>query len=82
MVGGDLHWIWTGYEIYQEVDYVCPFHWERALTATKFIAEPLTSRRPPQVYGVKALQNGDGFPNAQGLYPYNSRSKKPLTPFA
>jgi hypothetical protein len=23
MVGGDLHWIWTGYEIYQEVDYVC-----------------------------------------------------------
>jgi len=38
MVGGDLHWIWTGYEIYQEVDYV---------------------------YGVKALQEGDGFPNAQ-----------------
>jgi len=25
MVGGDLHWIWTGYEIYQEVDYVRAF---------------------------------------------------------
>ncbi|KIM54940.1 hypothetical protein SCLCIDRAFT_1221553 [Scleroderma citrinum Foug A] len=22
MAGGDLHWIWTGYEIYQEVDHV------------------------------------------------------------
>lgn len=22
MVGGDLHWIWKPYEIYQEVDFV------------------------------------------------------------
>ncbi|KAF9237464.1 hypothetical protein BU15DRAFT_63187 [Melanogaster broomeanus] len=22
MVGGDLHWIWEGYEIYQEIDYL------------------------------------------------------------
>ncbi|KAH7907060.1 hypothetical protein BJ138DRAFT_542939 [Hygrophoropsis aurantiaca] len=40
MVGGDLHWIWKPYEIYQEVDYV---------------------------YGLKALQDGDGFTNAQSL---------------
>ncbi|KZT25890.1 hypothetical protein NEOLEDRAFT_1064358 [Neolentinus lepideus HHB14362 ss-1] len=40
MKGGDLHWIWKPYEIYQEVDYV---------------------------YGVKALQEGDGFPNAQSF---------------
>ncbi|KAI0330653.1 hypothetical protein GY45DRAFT_728389 [Cubamyces sp. BRFM 1775] len=38
MVGGDLHWIWKPYALYQEVDYV---------------------------YGLKALQNGDGFTNAQ-----------------
>ncbi|KAH7921511.1 hypothetical protein BV22DRAFT_1019219 [Leucogyrophana mollusca] len=40
MVGGDLHWIWKPYEIYQEIDYV---------------------------YGVKALESGDGFTNAQSL---------------
>jgi hypothetical protein len=37
------------------------------------VAEVLTFR---QVYGVKALQNGDGFPNAQGLCPSNLRPKK------
>lgn len=28
MKGGDLHWIWKPYELYQEVDYVgrCPYH--------------------------------------------------------
>ncbi|TDL19000.1 hypothetical protein BD410DRAFT_792607 [Rickenella mellea] len=40
MIGGDLHWIWEPYGIYQNVDYV---------------------------YGVKALQSGDGFTNAQSL---------------
>ncbi|KAI0714107.1 hypothetical protein C8Q72DRAFT_878670 [Fomitopsis betulina] len=40
MVGGDLHWIWKPYALYQEVDYI---------------------------YGVKAYQEGDGFPNAQSL---------------
>ncbi|KAF7976152.1 hypothetical protein HWV62_7465 [Athelia sp. TMB] len=40
MLGGDLHWIWKPYEIYQEVDYI---------------------------YGVKALTEGDGFPNAQSF---------------
>ncbi|TBU45626.1 hypothetical protein BD309DRAFT_859785 [Dichomitus squalens] len=38
MVGGDLHWIWTPYALYQEIDYV---------------------------YGLKALQEGSGFTNAQ-----------------
>ncbi|KAI9456137.1 hypothetical protein BJY52DRAFT_598113 [Lactarius psammicola] len=40
MVGGDLHWIWEPYGLYQEVDYV---------------------------YGIKALQENDGFPNAQSF---------------
>ncbi|KAI0270678.1 hypothetical protein BC834DRAFT_862609 [Gloeopeniophorella convolvens] len=40
MVGGDLHWIWEPYSIYQEVDYV---------------------------YGVKALQENNGFTSAQSL---------------
>lgn len=26
MVGGDLHWIWEPYSIYQEVDYVRIIH--------------------------------------------------------
>ncbi|KAF8494938.1 hypothetical protein F5888DRAFT_611147 [Russula emetica] len=40
MVGGDLHWIWKPYAIYQEVDYV---------------------------YGVNALQENNGFTNAQSV---------------
>ncbi|KAL1664502.1 hypothetical protein GGF50DRAFT_101691 [Schizophyllum commune] len=40
MQGGDLHWIWKPYEIYQEIDWV---------------------------YGVRALEDGDGFPNAQAF---------------
>ncbi|KAJ3477357.1 hypothetical protein NLI96_g10515 [Meripilus lineatus] len=38
MLGGDLHWIWKPYEIYQNVDLV---------------------------YGIPALERGDGFTNAQ-----------------
>ena len=56
MAGGDLHWIWKPYALYQEVDYVrsapaysCCSHWH-ALS---------------QIYGVKAYEEGDGFPNAQ-----------------
>ncbi|KAJ7220651.1 hypothetical protein GGX14DRAFT_675507 [Mycena pura] len=37
MVGGDLHWLWKPYSIYQEI------------------------------YGVKSLERGDGFTNAQTL---------------
>ncbi|KAH7890236.1 hypothetical protein F5I97DRAFT_625 [Phlebopus sp. FC_14] len=40
MRGGDLHWIWKPYALYQEVDYV---------------------------YGIKALEENDGFTNAQSL---------------
>ncbi|KAK0186884.1 hypothetical protein F5146DRAFT_1067757 [Armillaria mellea] len=40
MEGGDLHWIWQPYSIYQNIDYI---------------------------YGVPALAEKDGFPNAQSL---------------
>ncbi|KJA22547.1 hypothetical protein HYPSUDRAFT_40935 [Hypholoma sublateritium FD-334 SS-4] len=40
MKGGDLHWIWAPYALYQEVDLI---------------------------YGLPALQSGDGFTNAQSL---------------
>ncbi|KAJ8502944.1 hypothetical protein ONZ45_g11301 [Pleurotus djamor] len=40
MKGGDLHWIWSPYAIYQEVDLV---------------------------YGVKALEEGNGFTAAQSF---------------
>lgn len=40
MLGGDLHWIWKPYEIYQNIDFV---------------------------YGVKALEENDGFTNAQSF---------------
>ena len=30
MVGGDLHWIWKPYAIYQEVDYVRRVVFDRA----------------------------------------------------
>jgi hypothetical protein len=57
MVGGDLHWIWSPYSIYQEVDYV---------SACRCRLLVLFRLRFAQVYGLKALQNGDGFTNAQG----------------
>jgi len=40
MAGGDLHWIWQPYALYQTVDLV---------------------------YGLPALERGDGFTNAQSL---------------
>ncbi|KAF5367705.1 hypothetical protein D9758_009854 [Tetrapyrgos nigripes] len=40
MLGGDLHWIWKPYEIYQNVDLL---------------------------YGIPALEEGDGFTNAQSF---------------
>jgi len=40
MIGGDLHWLWEPYGIYQKVDCV---------------------------YGVKALVENSGFPNAQSV---------------
>ncbi|KAG2357639.1 hypothetical protein BDR07DRAFT_1393243 [Suillus spraguei] len=40
MLGGDLHWIWKPYEIYQNIDFV---------------------------YGTKALEENNGFTNAQSF---------------
>jgi len=40
MKGGDLHWLWKPYALYQEIDYV---------------------------YGIPALERGDGFTNAQSI---------------
>ncbi|RDB30051.1 hypothetical protein Hypma_013887 [Hypsizygus marmoreus] len=40
MRGGDLHWIWKPYSLYQDVDYM---------------------------YGLPALNDGNGFTNAQSL---------------
>ncbi|KAJ3731445.1 hypothetical protein DFJ43DRAFT_1078735 [Lentinula guzmanii] len=40
MIGGDLHWIWEPYGIYQNVDLL---------------------------YGIPALEEGNGFTNAQSL---------------
>ncbi|EJD37893.1 hypothetical protein AURDEDRAFT_72744 [Auricularia subglabra TFB-10046 SS5] len=40
MRGGDLHWIWRPYSIYQDMDLV---------------------------YGLKALEENDGFPSAQSF---------------
>lgn len=60
MVGGDLHWIWEPYGIYQDVDYVS--------------APSLVDPGPAiwhlysydgQVYGLKALEENNGFTSAQ-----------------
>jgi hypothetical protein len=61
MVGGDLHWIWKPYAIYQEVDYVRRIVSDQVdanidRDALGFVG---------QVYGVKALQENNGFTNAQ-----------------
>ena len=57
MIGGDLHWIWEPYGIYQNIDYV----------SALCCASPSLNKFH-QVYGVKALKDGDGFPNAQCAY--------------
>jgi len=61
MVGGDLHWIWKPYAIYQEVDYV------RRIVSDQVDAnlDRDTWGFVGQVYGVKALQENNGFTNAQ-----------------
>ncbi len=69
MVGGDLHWIWKPYSLYQEIDYVRHISsiWVRGI-GTNDDRNVWTRRR--QVYGVKALQENDGFPNAQCKLPF------------
>ena len=64
MVGGDLHWIWNPYAIYQEVDYV------RRIVSDRVDWDANLDRDSwgfvGQMYGVKALQENNGFTNAQG----------------
>jgi hypothetical protein len=61
MVGGDLHWIWKPYEIYQEVDYVRRIVSDQVDANLDRDAWGVVG----QVYGVKALQENNGFTNAQ-----------------
>ncbi|KAM6494851.1 hypothetical protein JOM56_009474 [Amanita muscaria] len=59
MRGGDLHWLWKPYSIYQDID----------LASIPFVLMTflLTRMRIVQVYGLSTLQAGDGFTNAQSL---------------
>ena len=69
MVGGDLHWLWKPYEMYANVDHV---RLARVLQQYTFL-KPFFIL---QVYGVKAFENGEGFANAAGSYPYQHRPSK------
>jgi hypothetical protein len=66
MVGGDLHWIWKPYTIYQEVDYVRRIVSDHVDANLDRDAWDFAG----QVYGVKALQENNGFTNAQGKPTY------------
>lgn len=55
MRGGDLHWIWSPYALYQEVDLVCH----------GWLYSPSMKLIRSQVYGIRALENNEGFTNAQ-----------------
>lgn len=85
MAGGDLHWIWPGYEIYERVDYVRPFISLGACPSRPPSPFPSTYSRTPcrsqQVYGVKAFQRRDGFPPAQcACSPHTRQSGRPFFP--
>ena len=56
MAGGDLHWIWSPYALYQNVDYV---------RVSTLAHDNLLMHRLVQVYGLRAYENGEGFTNAQ-----------------
>lgn len=53
--GGDLHWIWKPYALYQNIDLVSDSI--RLIQSLKLISA--------QVYGVETYKRGDGFTNAQ-----------------
>ena len=68
MVGGDLHWIWEPYGLYQEIDYVrASLQFECGCGALTTSVIWVGER---QVYGVKALQENSGFPDAQCKSPF------------
>lgn len=56
MRGGDLHWIWSPYSLYQDIDYV------RHALRPRVVS---LSHAPSQVYGLRAFENQEGFTNAQ-----------------
>lgn len=56
MKGGDLHWIWKPYALYQDIDYVS--YRRRSQLAH-------SSHGITQVYGLRSFESGDGFTNAQ-----------------
>ncbi len=64
MAGGDLHWIWKPYGLYQEIDYVRRIVSDEVEANLDRDAWGLVG----QVYGVKALQENNGFTSAQGKY--------------
>jgi hypothetical protein len=68
MVGGDLHWIWEPYGLYQEVDYVRYISSIECGWGTNYDRNIGACGR--QVYGVKALQENSGFPSAQCKSPF------------
>jgi hypothetical protein len=63
MVGGDLHWIWAPYGLYQEIDYVRRIVFDRSGGDANH--NPNSWLGWIQIYGVKALQENNGFTNAQ-----------------
>ena len=62
MIGGDLHWIWEPYGLYQSID------WVRRVVCDQLNANLDHDARAfvGQVYGVKALEENNGFTSAQG----------------
>lgn len=62
MRGGDLHWIWSPYSLYQDIDYV-----RRDRLKPSTLYSVLTAIL--QVYGLRAFENNEGFTNAQCEYP-------------
>ncbi|KAJ3507363.1 hypothetical protein NLJ89_g6345 [Agrocybe chaxingu] len=60
MEGGDLHWIWRPYALYQKVSGVSQS--EAGLMTDK---PRLSKNKIDYVYGLPAFESGDGFTNAQ-----------------
>lgn len=60
MRGGDLHWIWSPYSLYQDIDYV------RSASRSCVILH--SHALSVQVYGLRAFENQEGFTNAQCRY--------------
>lgn len=65
--------------------YAPPFRFDRTTSAAWINTAHSgtdTLNPPHQVYGVKALQNGDGFPNAQGSCQSDQLCQRYQQPFS